>query len=76
LGACIRAKNVDIIGTKWVFHYKTDEFGNITRNKVRLVAQGYTQVEGIYFDETFAHVARLEFVKLLLAIVCAKSFTF
>ena len=37
------------------------------RNKARLVAQGYTQVEGIDFDETFAHVARLEAIRILLA---------
>ena len=37
------------------------------RNKARLVAQGYTQVEGIDFDETFATVARLEAIRILLA---------
>jgi hypothetical protein len=37
------------------------------RNKARLVAQGYTQVEGLDFDETFAPVARLEAIKILLA---------
>ena len=40
-------------GTKWIFKNKLDEHGSIARNKVRLVAQGYTQVEGIYFNETF-----------------------
>ena len=40
------------------------------RNKVHLVAQGYTQVEGIDFDEIFAPVARLESIRLLLAIAC------
>ena len=40
------------------------------RNKARLVAQGYTQIEGIDFDETFAPVARLESIQLLLAIAC------
>ena len=55
---------------KWIFKNKTDEFGNVVRNKARLVAQGYTQVEGIDFDETFAPVARLESIRLLLAVAC------
>ena len=37
-----RPKNTNIIGTKWIFKNKSDEFGNIIRNKARLVAQGYT----------------------------------
>ncbi|CAL9248294.1 unnamed protein product, partial [Arabidopsis halleri] len=49
--------NVNIVGTKWIFKNKTDEEGNVTRNRARLVAQGYSQVEGINFDETFAQVA-------------------
>ena len=44
-----------------------DENGLVVRNKARLVAQGYTQVEGIDFDETFAPVARLEAIRILLA---------
>ncbi|GJS15073.1 putative ribonuclease H-like domain-containing protein [Tanacetum coccineum] len=55
------------IGTKWVFKNKKDERGIIVRNKARLVAQGYTQEEGIDFDEVFAHVARIEAIRLFLA---------
>ena len=44
------------------------------RNRARLVAQGYTQEEGIDFDETFAPVARLESIRLLLAIACHIKF--
>ena len=56
----------NIIGTKWIYRNKQDENGLVVRNKARLVAQGYTQVEGIDFDETFAPVARLEAIHILL----------
>ncbi|XP_062099913.1 uncharacterized mitochondrial protein AtMg00820-like [Humulus lupulus] len=55
-----RLNHTIVIGTKWIFKNKSDELGTIVRNKARLVAQGYTQVEGVDCDETFAHVARLE----------------
>ena len=60
-----RVKNV--IGTKWVFKNKQDEHGIVVRNKARLVAQGYSQIEGIDFGETYAPVARLESIRILLA---------
>lgn len=47
---------------------------NVTRNKACLVAQGYTQIEGVYFDETFSRVARLEAIKLLLGKSCLLKF--
>ena len=53
-------KDVNIIGTKWIFRNKTDEEENVVRNKAKLVAQGYTQLEGVDFDETFAPIARIE----------------
>ncbi|KAH9673511.1 Integrase catalytic domain-containing protein [Citrus sinensis] len=63
-----------VIGTKWVFRNKMDESGVVVRNKARLVAQGYNQEEGIDFDETFAPVARLESIRMLLAYACHKDF--
>ncbi|GKB48950.1 zf-CCHC domain-containing protein [Tanacetum coccineum] len=63
-----------VIGTKWVFRNKLDENGIVSRNKARLVAQGYNQQEGIYYDETYAPVARLESIRILLAIACANNF--
>ncbi|CAM8953789.1 unnamed protein product [Rhodiola kirilowii] len=51
-----------------------EELGTITRNKARLVVQGYTQIEGVDFDETFAPVARLEAIRLLLALACHLKF--
>ena len=44
------------------------------RNKVRLVAQGYSQIEGVYYDETFVVVARMESIRILLALACHLKF--
>src|SRR3954462_2633829 len=57
----------NIIGTKWIFRNKKDEDGIVVRNKARLVAQGYTQIEGIDFGETYAPLARLESIRVMLA---------
>nr|GEX19108.1 retrovirus-related Pol polyprotein from transposon TNT 1-94 [Tanacetum cinerariifolium] len=65
-------KNMTIIGTKWVFRNKLDENGIVSRNKARLVAQGYNQQEGIDYDETYALVARLESIRILLAYAYSK----
>ncbi|CAJ2668748.1 unnamed protein product [Trifolium pratense] len=62
-----------IIGTRWVFRNKLDEEGKVIRNKARLVAQGYNQQEGIDYDETFAPVARLEAIRILLAYASHKN---
>ncbi|GJX70709.1 putative ribonuclease H-like domain-containing protein [Tanacetum coccineum] len=55
------------IGTKWVYRNKKDERGIVIRNKARLIAQGHTQEEGIYYDEVFVLVARIEAIRILLA---------
>ncbi|GJZ64421.1 putative ribonuclease H-like domain-containing protein [Tanacetum coccineum] len=62
------------IGTKWVFRNKKDERGIVIRNKARLVAQGYTQEEGIYYDEVFAPVAKIKAIRLFLAYASFKDF--
>ena len=69
-----RPKDTNVINTKWIFKNNTNEDGEIIRNKSRLVAQGYTQVEGIDFDESFAPVARLESIQILLSIACIMNF--
>ncbi|GJY33917.1 putative ribonuclease H-like domain-containing protein [Tanacetum coccineum] len=57
-----------VIGTKRVIRNKRDERGTIIKNKARLVAQGYRQEEGVDYDEVFAPVARIEAIRLFLAI--------
>ncbi|GJR03333.1 ribonuclease H-like domain-containing protein [Tanacetum coccineum] len=56
-------KGKKAIGTKWVYRNKKDERGIVVRNKARLVEQGYTQEEGIDYDEVFAPVARIEAIR-------------
>ncbi|GJU93907.1 ribonuclease H-like domain, reverse transcriptase, RNA-dependent DNA polymerase [Tanacetum coccineum] len=55
------------IRTKWVYNNKKDERGIVVINKARLVAQGYTQEEGIDYDKVFAPVARIKAIRLFLA---------
>lgn len=56
------------IGLKWVFKIKRDEQGAIIKHKARLVAKGYVQQHGVDFGEVFAPVARMESVRVLLAV--------
>jgi hypothetical protein len=68
-----RPRNKNVIGTKWVFRNKLNEYGQVTRNKEILVCKGYPQVEGIDFKENFSSVARMEAIKLILAYACTKN---
>ncbi|GKA14556.1 putative ribonuclease H-like domain-containing protein [Tanacetum coccineum] len=62
------------ISIKWVYRNKKDDRGIVVRNKARLVAQGYTQEEGIDYDEVFAPVARIEAIRLFLAYASFMNF--
>ncbi|GKB35255.1 ribonuclease H-like domain-containing protein [Tanacetum coccineum] len=59
---------------KKVYMNKKDERGIVTKNKARLVAQGYTQEEGIDYDEVFAYVGRIEAIRLFLSYASFKDF--
>ena len=50
---------VNIVGSKWVFKAKKDAEGNVAHKKARLVAQGFSQIPGIDYFDTYAPVARL-----------------
>jgi hypothetical protein len=68
-----RPKGHNVIGTKLVFRNKQDQYGIVVRNKARLVAQGYIQIEGLNFGERYSLVARLEAIRILLAYACAHN---
>jgi len=69
-----KPKDITIIRTKWVFRNKLDEQGTVTRNKTRLVVQGYNQEEGIVYKETFAPVARIEAIRILIYVMQPPGF--
>jgi hypothetical protein len=61
------------IGVKWVFKVKRNEAGTVVRHKVRLVVKGYSQRQGVDYEEVFARVARLEAERLLIALAAHQS---
>ncbi|KAK8942366.1 hypothetical protein KSP39_PZI009414 [Platanthera zijinensis] len=61
------------IGLKWVFKTKRDPEGNIVKHKARLVAKGYVQRHRVDFNKVFAPVARLETVRLLIALAAEEG---
>nr|GFB89901.1 retrovirus-related Pol polyprotein from transposon TNT 1-94 [Tanacetum cinerariifolium] len=69
-----RPEGKSVIKTKWIFKNKKDESSLVIRNKARLVAVGYSQQEGIEYDETFAPVTRIEVIRLFLAYAAHKDF--
>src|ERR1700678_1302435 len=67
-------EGVNIVGSKWVFRAKKDAAGNIVRYKARLVAQGFSQVPGVDYFDTFAPVARLASIRTVLAFAAAEDY--
>lgn len=66
-------KGVKPIGVKWVFKTKLNENGEIDKFKARLVAKGYAQRYGVDFTEVFALVARLDTIRMILAMAAQFS---
>ncbi|GKA29860.1 retrovirus-related pol polyprotein from transposon TNT 1-94 [Tanacetum coccineum] len=67
--------NVFLIKLKWIYKVKTNEFGEVLKNKARLVSQGFKQEEGIDFEESFAPVARIEAIHIFIANAAHKNMT-
>jgi hypothetical protein len=63
----------NLISTKWVFTIKYTPEGAVDRYKARLVARGFSQVQGIDYNETFAPTVRMDTLRMLMAIVAAKD---
>ena len=68
-----RPKDKNVIGTKWIFKNKLNENGEIIKKKSISFFKGYSQVEGIYFEETFTPVERLEAIRMFLTFVHCKN---
>nr|GEW74156.1 retrovirus-related Pol polyprotein from transposon TNT 1-94 [Tanacetum cinerariifolium] len=62
-----------IITLKWIYKVKLDGYGDILKNKARLVSKGYHQEEGIDFEESFAPVARIEAIRIFIANAASKK---
>ncbi|GJX97425.1 retrovirus-related pol polyprotein from transposon TNT 1-94 [Tanacetum coccineum] len=67
--------NVFLIKLKWIYKVKTDEFGEVLKNKARIVAQGFRQEKGINFEESFTPVARIEAIRIFVANAAHKNMT-
>ncbi|GKE46488.1 retrovirus-related pol polyprotein from transposon TNT 1-94 [Tanacetum coccineum] len=61
-----------IIALKWIYKVKLDEYGEVLKNKARLVAKGYRQEEGLDLEESFALVAKLEAIRIFIAVTPPK----
>eukprot|EP00253_Pinus_taeda_P016308 PITA_16308 len=70
----LKPNDKNVIGTKWILKKKLNKNGDVIRNKARLVYKWYAQKEDIEFEETFAPVARLEAIRMFLALSSFQKF--
>nr|GEZ76936.1 retrovirus-related Pol polyprotein from transposon TNT 1-94 [Tanacetum cinerariifolium] len=69
----LKTDSVIIIALKWIYKVKLDEYGDVLKNKARLVGKGYRQEEGIDFEESFSSVARIEAIRIFIANAASKN---
>jgi len=67
-------KKANLISCKWVFKYKRDENGNITKRKARLVARGFSQRFGIDYSNTFSPTLKQESLRIIVALAVQRNF--
>ena len=70
-----RPVNANIVGSKWVYRTKFKEDGSIDKYKARLVAQGYTQIPGLDFEETFSPVIKPTTIRLIFSLAVTLNWT-
>jgi hypothetical protein len=63
-----RPKNKDVVSSKWIYKIKHDAHGSIEKHKAICVACGFSQKEGIDYEETFAPVARYTSIRTIIAL--------
>ena len=68
-----KLEGVNVVGSKWVFRVKKDAAGKIVHYKVRLVAQGFSQVPGVDYFDTFAPVAQLAFIRTIFVFAASQD---
>ena len=68
-----RPKGKKVVKSKWVLRVKTNEKGEIEKYKGRVVAKGYSQVEGVEYDQTFSPTVRFESIRQMVALGTAKG---
>ena len=65
-----RPIGINVIGSCWTFRAKKDNLRQVTKYKARLVSQGYSQIPGLNFNETYSPTIQLMAIRLILAIAC------
>lgn len=64
--------HANIFGCRWLYSHKFDSNGNLERYKGRLVVQGFSQLPGLDFDDTFSHFVKPDTISNVLSIIVSK----